>query len=351
MILNYKNLTYLVTLLLVILPLVSCTPVDKPEKIWEFSSVGLFSASLSPEGKYSLCATVDKGVSYWDLENNQEKFKFTHGIDPKTKQNKTVSQVALASGKAIGATALPGELGVWDLHTGKSLRYWTLPYADRQILSLSLSEYGKYALISFSGNHAILINLVSGQTLKEFKQTDSIAAVALSHSGQFALIGSADRQVKLWDLNTGALAKQWLMESPVQYVTFSPDDQFILASQTLGKGKIFSVQTGEEISGLLNQLGHDFSLGSNSLLSAIFFDQNRYLATGCPPRYIRIFEVKTGKLIKQLSLSKKSNWITSPAPIIALALSAPNQLIAQSSNGLGYLYPLNLNKIDVVNTE
>lgn len=335
---NIKKLIYLVTFLLVILPLVSCTPVDKPEKIWTFSSVGLFSASLTPDGKYSLCATVDKGVSYWDLENNQEKFKFTHGIDPITKQSKTITQVALAPGKAIGATALPGELGIWDLHTGQSLRYWTLPYVDRQILSLSLSEYGKYALIGFSGTKAILLNLVSGQTIREFNQADSVSSVAISHNGQFALIGSDDRQVKLWDLNTGTLAKQWTMKSPIQYARFSPDDQFILVSQTLGKGKILSVQTGEEISSLLNQLGHDFSLGANSLLSAVFFDQNRYVATGCSPRYIRIFEVKTGKLIKQFNLSKKSSWITSPAPIIALAVGEPNQLIAQSSNGLGYLY-------------
>jgi WD40 repeat protein len=348
---NYKKLANLVNLLLVVLPLVSCTPVDNPEKIWEFSSVGLFSANLTPDGKYSLCATVDKGVSYWDLESNQEKFRFNHGIDPKTRQPKTITQVALAPDESIGATALPGEIGIWDLKTGKSLRYWSLPHSDRQILSLSLSEYGKYALIGFTGSKATLINLVTGQTLKEFEHADSIRTVSLSHKGQFALLGSDDKYLRLWDLNTGNLFKQWLMESAVQYATFSPDDQFILVSQTLGKGKIISVQTGETISSLSNQFGHDFSLGSNSLLSAAFFDNNRYIAAGCSPRYIRIFDVKTGKLTKQFSLSKKTNWITSPAPIIALAITANNQVIAQSSNGLGYLYSLYGSTVNVVNTE
>lgn len=346
MMINYKKLIHSVTLLLVIIPLVSCSPTDDPEKFWDFSSVGLFSGALSYQGHYALCATVDKGATYWDLNANQLKYKFNHPADPVSKQPKIVSSVALAHSAPIGATALPGEIGIWDLNTGKSLRYWALPNADKQILSMSLSEYGKYALIGFSSSQAILLNLISGNIIKTFEAGDSISSVALSHNGQFALIGSEDKQVKLWDLNKGSLAKNWVMESPVQYTTFSPDDQFILVSQTLGKGKILSVQTGEVISELLNQFGHDFSLGSNSLLSAVFFDNNQYVATGCPPRYIRLFEVKTGKFIKELRLSKKSKWITSPAPIIALAMQPHHKLIAQSSNGLGYQFSLDIANLE-----
>lgn len=340
MMINYKKLTHLATLLLVIIPLVSCSPTDDPEKTWDFSSVGLFSGVFTHQGNYSLCATVDSGVAYWDLNGNQIKYKFNHPIDPVSKQPKIVTTVALAHSAPIGATALPGEIGIWDLNTGKSLRYWALPYADKQILSMSLSEYGKYALIGFSSAQAILLNLISGNIMKTFESAESVSTVSLSHNSQFALIGSEDKHLKLWDLNNGTLAKDWVMESPVQYATFSPDDQFILVSQTLGKGKILSVQTGEVISELVNQFGHDFSLGSNSLLSALFFDNNQYVVTGCPPRYIRLFEVKTGKFIKELRLSKKSKWITSPAPVIALAMQPQHKLIAQSSNGLGYQFTL-----------
>ncbi len=340
MMINYKKLTYLVNLLLVIMPLVSCTPTDNPEKTWLFSSVGLFSAALSHDGDYSLCATVDKGAAYWDLNANEIKYHFNHSVDSVSKQPKTVTTVALANSAPIAATALPGEIGIWDLNTGKSLRYWALPYADKQILSMGLSEYGKYALIGFSSSQAILLDLISGNIMRTFESSESVSSVSLSHNSQFALIGSEDKHLKLWDLNKGTLAKDWVMESPVQYATFSPDDQFILVSQTLGKGKILSVQTGEIISELINQFGNDFSLGSNSLLSALFFDNNQYVATGCPPRYIRLFEVKTGKFIKEFRLSKKSDWITSPAPIIALAIQPQGKLIAQSSNGLGYQFSI-----------
>ena len=336
-------------MLVVLLALISCTPVDLAEKTWHFSSVGLFSSSLSPDGKYSLYATIDKGVAFQNLETNQIKFRFTHGIDPLTKQTKTITHVAMA--ESIAATALPGEIGIWDLKTGQSLRYWALPYKDRQILSLSLSEFGKYALIGFTGTKAILINLISGKTIREFEHADSVSTVSLSHQGQFALIGSDDFSVRLWDLTTGKLAQQWFMKSAVQYATFSPDDKFILVSQNLGPGKIFSVQTGKVITQLSNQFGHDFTLGSNSLLSAIFLNNNRYIAAGCPPRYIRIFEVRTGKLIKQFNLTKKNLWLTGPAPIIALAMNKKNQLIAQSSNGLGYLYTLDNITLHTVNTE
>ncbi len=331
--------------------MISCTPSDSPEKIWTFSSVGLFSSTLSPDGKYSLFASVDKGVYYWALEKNQALYQFNHGVDNKTKQLKTITQVALASGASIAATALPGEIGIWDLKTGKSLRYWQLPHQDTQILSLSLSEQGKYALIGFSEAKAILLDLVSGNIIKEFDHADSVHTVSLSHSGQFALIGSNDTSLRLWDLSTGKLAQQWLMESGIQSAVFSPDDQFILMSQTLGQSKILSVPTGKIVSLLKNKLGHDFSLGSNSFLSGVFFDNNRYVAAGCSPRFIRIFEVKTGKLIQQFNLSDKANWITGPAPIIALAINAKNQLIAQSSNGLGYLYSLYGTKINMLNTE
>lgn len=328
-----RKVTLFALITSIIIVLFGCQEASQVTQSWTHSTDGAFDADLDHEGKHALVATKDNGTQYWDLDNNQLKFIFSHEESEKTPHR----LVKIAKRAPVAVTLDDTTIGVWDLQSGKSLAYWQLASPPRDV---DLSKDGRFALIGFMNNEARLIDLTTGLSWKTFKHADQINSVALSNNEQYALVGSDDTAVRLWDLNKGTLKHQWFMPFKVGFVAISPDDKYVLISSAQHVSQIFKLEDGSLVSEL-QLTKFDLPLWRKPLLtiiSATFKGDKLY--TGSPPRHIRQWDIKSGKLEKHWLIPKPKNVRYFAAVPLSVRINDENDLVSQSTDGKGYVFEM-----------
>jgi small GTP-binding protein len=90
---------------------------------------------------------------------------------------------------------------VWD-KTGKCTR--VLEGHSGEVLSVALSEDGRFALSGSSDCTVRLWNIQSGFCIRVFRgHTDSVTSIAIHPNQRHVVTGSGDRTIRLWDLTSG----------------------------------------------------------------------------------------------------------------------------------------------------
>lgn len=327
-----KKLSF--SLLIFLLAILSgCDFSDTPIRTWEHSGLGSFDAKLSQNGTLALVATVDHGTHLWDLNENQSKFIFSD-----KPQEKTPHQI-LSFRPPIATTAFKNQFVVWNTKNAQSLGFWQMP---GNILSMDLTQDGRFALMGMDNNQAHLIDLKTGFTFKIFQHADNINSVAFSNNEQYVLIGSDDTAARLWDLNSGEMAHQWFHDSKITFVAMSPNNEYALISSAQHLTEIKNTKTGETISHLsFNQFPLNLVSNQSSTVTTVTFSQDgQYVFTGSPPRHIYQWRINDGKLIRKWVIpTKKSRpHAAIPLSIVLLEKESKQELIVETSNGKGYVF-------------
>jgi len=187
----------------------------------------IYQMCFSPDGKKLLTTNGYENIILWDIESKQELFRLNKiGICRSIGFSSDGTKILAAVCQNI---MMPSYAAIWDIETGKAEKYfptecnhvdfspdeksvilthhrqierWDVETGKKlkriktfqyKVLKTGFSVDGKRMLVALSNNsRARLIDLKSGRTLKEFKNTKGrLNFAGLSNNGEFALIGDS----------------------------------------------------------------------------------------------------------------------------------------------------------------
>ncbi|MCL2933152.1 MAG: S-layer homology domain-containing protein [Trichodesmium sp. MAG_R03] len=185
------------------------------------------------------------------------------------------------------------------------------------LLSVTISFNGKI-LANSRGQNIQLWNLETGKLLDTLSShTANVRSVAISLDGKTLASGSEDGTVKLWDIPTGEMLTSFLHSGLVTAVGFTADGRGVIGCSSESGMKLWDIYTGE----LLHRMN-----GTQAMAFGV--DGLRMAASG-GPRYIRLWNVAEGQLLKNLPIPSTNN----NQGIRAIAFSRDGQTLAHAMRG------------------
>ncbi|MDH5433993.1 MAG: hypothetical protein OEY19_08605 [Gammaproteobacteria bacterium] len=291
---------------------------------WPHAAIGLLDAAISKDGKHALVSSVNFGAAYWDLENNQMKYQWTHDDNPEN----SITNVNLSPDGSRAITADKNTFIIWNTNSGFAYGYWEAP-AD--IRSVAISNKGRYVLLGLGDGRAIHIDMNTGRRL-EFTghRAEAVARVDMSPNGTWAFTGGNDYRAVLWNSKTGKPQHLFEHTTRVTHLKLSTDGQYGFTSGTKGNAFIWDLQSGAQVSKL------ELKEREYVISSANFSSDNQYLVTGSPGRELSLWSVKTGQRLKQWKVKTRQQYKPSGAIVYAVSFTPDGKyIISESSSGFG----------------
>ncbi len=290
----------------------------------QHTAAGTLDAVISRDANFVIVSSVNHGTGYWDLQNNERLFNWTHGDDPE----REIIATNLSPDGSRAITADSRNFSIWNTNSGKSYGFWQAP---AKIRAVALSNKGRYVLLGLEDGRAIHIDMNTGRRL-EFTghREEAVADVDLSANGLWALTGGADYRAVLWNTKTGKPKRLFEHQTRVVLLRLSNSGQKAFTAGTKGNAFIWDLSTGEQISRL------DLAKREYVITSARFSNDESHLVTGAPARDISLWEIDTGKRLKQWQARTREQWKPSGAIIYSVAFTNDDQYIySESSAGYG----------------
>lgn len=298
-----------------------------PEREWQTTIEGALSASLSPDGQYALIGSMENGGALWRLQDNALLYNWNHASGGFSRL--TASTFSRDSRYAL--TAEPERFVLWDVNTGQALGFWP---SKAGILSLALSNEGRYALIGQDDYSAILIDTRNGSLLQTLNHSDDVNTVAISADGRIGATGSEDGIVKVWNLENGEVTFAYKLGDDVSAVALNDDGSLVFGTLYYGKGKIWRTESGEMVS----EIGHN----RTTITCARFSDDNKSLLTGFTTRRLVLWDVNSGDSLQNWRADPPLFWRPSGLVVEDVAFASDGDSVLNTfSNGSIYQWALN----------
>ncbi len=278
-------------------------------------------AVFSPDGR--LIATADSGgaIKVWSGHAGRELLE-TGGLSWAASYS--------SDGRQLSFGPFGGGLYVCDADSGR--RRWHL-HRERQASMLArFSPDGRHLAADDQNGGLNLWDLESGGLLRTLREGDrSVGVLNYSPDGRFLAAGYADGATCIWDARTGALRHRFPVDSNwVVAASFSRDNRWLFAGAYTGPtAGLWDVETGQSIR---RWVAH-----SNGTSAVRFHPDGRRLATAGNDLVIRLWELRSGRLIRELAArgmvvfmdfspdgrrlacwSDKANWARKDMPSLQL---------------------------------
>ncbi len=306
-------------LLLFILLLAGCESGEQALSTWEHAPEGVYSTSLSPDGRYTIAASVDGYAKLWD----NSKALPLHTLKHTGEDSSGIIDSDFSRDGRFVLTAERESLALWKIETGKYLGFWVLP----PMRDIALSARGRYALIAFKDNFATYLDLGTGQFRWSFRHRDRVSSVALSGNGRYALTGSEDGVAKLWNLETGDLMHTWRHPHPVRYVALSASGKVALTNEVPGETRVWDTHSGE--------LRQTLLASGARVSSAVFSANDQRLLTGHAGQGIMLWDLQTGLKVQRWRPKLNHGWRPAAAIVLALAFSKnEREFVSATAHGV-----------------
>jgi WD40 repeat protein len=245
-------------------------------------SSGLYSATLSPDGKYVVTAAGDNSAIIWGCNNGKPLLKLEGHSQP------VLSATFSPDGKKILTASKDGTARIWDAVNGKQLHVF---HEVTYNVNAAYSHDGKLVLTFSDNKDAKLWDATTGQLLRIFEGHSSVINSAFfAPNGKTVLTGSCDRTAKLWDVSTGKELVSFIGHT--DYVTvakFSSDGKSVITASRDHTAKLWDGESGK--------LLHTLEPHNSWLSSAAFSANGKMALTISVDNITKIWSTANGELL------------------------------------------------------
>jgi WD40 repeat protein len=210
-------------------------------------------------------------------------------------------------GRTLAAGNLWGNLQLWDVATGRCLRFFALPEAvpnappTGSVDALAFSADGKTLITGTRDRKVRIWDAATGKLLRTVAEQEGVTRrFALSPDGRtLATAGKVGEAVRLWDTATGTGIRA-LQGEKVADLAFSPDGKK-LAGGNAKAIRVWDVSTGKV---LLDLKGH-----MDWVLTVAFSPDGKALVSGGVDGTVRFWDPATGDCLR--TLEGHQGWVAS----------------------------------------
>lgn len=295
---------------------------DTPKRTLETTVQGAYSVTLSPDGQYALVGSIKHGGSLWRLQDGERLYNWNHAQG----QQSNIIASTFSTDSKYAITAETKRFVMWEIATGKPAGFWP---ADGGVLSLALSDNGRYAIVGQEDYTAMYLDLATGSQLSTLNHSGDISTVAISADGLTGITGGEDGIIRVWNLPEGKETFAYKMGDDISSVAISSDGSLVFAALYYGKGKIWQTKTGQEVT----EIGHF----RTTMTTAKFSADNSKLLTGFTARRVVLWDVQTGENEKEWRADAPLFWRPSGLVVTDVAFGTkPGEILNVFSNGMVY---------------
>lgn len=217
-------------------------------------------------------------------------------------------RIASASGRAAPKNNTPGQISVWDAHTGAELL--TIAAHTLGVTCISFSPDGQRLA---SGSHDKTVQLWdanTGELIRVFQgHSERVGSVCFAVEGTRLVSAGDDALVKTWDVDSGEVIRTVTGD---RVVCVSPDGQRLATSGQHTTIRLWDANSGEQLS-KMKEL-------STFVTSMSFSDDGRKLVT-TDGAWMSLWNLQSGKVqtayrnvaheVTSICLSPNGQWIAS----------------------------------------
>ncbi len=314
----------------VILGLTQCSFEAEPVDSFSTTVQGLFSSGFSNDGEHAIVGSMQHGGSLWHTLSRERLFNWNHSQT----LNSQITAVAFSPEGDFAATADQATVVLWDVASGRSLRFFNAP---SEVLYLALGPLGNNALLALEGGRAVLFDIRNGGIIHELSHDANILSMAMSANGRFALFGVDNKTVQYWDLVSARPLGTIRTAGRANTIAISDDGRMGFTAVQHIDGLVWDLTASTVIARL--KYSSRYVATSSSFLTGRFSSDSNLLLTGNTTGAVELWQTSTGDRLER--------WLTPISygigpkvySIVEVALiSDSDQVIAMNSKGTAYRY-------------
>ncbi len=271
-------------------------------KVFQGHKNEVLAVAFSLDGQKLLSGSHDNTIKLWDIKTKKCLKVFQGHEDG-------VRSISLSpDGQMLASSSNDRTVRLWDIATGECLKVFQ--GHKNAVFSVTFSPQGNLLASSSVGQKVRLWDIAIGKCLKVFQGhshvVNSIAFQPILNKrgeGEILASGSYDQSVKLWNVRTYQCVKTWQgYSNQALSVTFSPDGQTLVSGGHDQKVRLWDIKTGRVVKILHEHTNWVFSVAFSPIPPPpqIGGGKREILASGSGDKTIKIWDVKTGKVIRTL---------------------------------------------------
>lgn len=190
-------------------------------------SANVVGLAYNQDGTRLVSASLDRTLRVWDGKTGGLLLTLTGHCDGIRGVAFSPDGTRLASGSGeMYKPDKPGELKIWDAHSGRELRTISQPSG---LLRVAFSPDNIHVAGILRNGEVRLWDAATGNMIWLARHRTEGSAIAFSPNGRLLATGSDDRTMKLWDAGTGREVQSFQHASGVRSVAFSPDGKRLVS--------------------------------------------------------------------------------------------------------------------------
>jgi periodic tryptophan protein 2 len=302
------------------------------------------SLTYSPDGQRIITSADDGKIKVWDVNTGFCIVTFTEHTS-----SVTACEFAKRGNNVLFTSSLDGSVRAWDLIRYRNFRTFTAP---SRLSFTSLAVYPSGEIVCAGSLDSFDIHIWSVQTGQLLDQLSGhegpVSSLAFAPSGGPLISGSWDHTVRIWSVFDRTQTSEPLqLQADLLCVAIRPDSRQLAASTLDGQLTFWSISDAIQESGIDGR--RDVSGGrkisdrrtaasspsTKSFSTITYSADGSCLLAGGNSKYICLYSVSTGTLIKKFAISINLSFDGTQEFLNSRHITAsglPSQLIDDTSD-------------------